>query len=294
MTKIHLNQATNGTLLARAKVNLYLHVVGKRADGFHLLDSLIVFAETGDVLQVEAADDLSLIIDGPFAAGLAAEADNLVLRAARALAAELGRPALARIRLIKNLPIASGIGGGSADAAAALHLLCDLWRVSVDPDALQRIALSLGADVPVCLDGRPAFIGGIGEDIAAAGALPPAWLLLVNPKVPTPTPQVFKARHGDFSAPARWSSAPKTARDLAGYLQARQNDLTEAAKLVAPVIGDVLAAIAATPDCLLARLSGSGATCFGLYGSAAAAEAAALAISRDQPGWWTAAARISA
>jgi 4-diphosphocytidyl-2-C-methyl-D-erythritol kinase len=294
MTETQLNQPINGAALARAKVNLYLHVVGKRADGFHLLDSLIVFAETGDLLQVAASDDLSLTIDGPFAPGLVAEADNLVLRAARALAAEIGRPAQARIRLTKNLPIASGIGGGSADAATALHQLCDLWHASIEPAALQRIALSLGADVPVCLDGRPAFIGGIGEEIVAAGSLPPAWLLLVNPKVPTPTPQVFKARQAGFSAPARWSVPPATVAELASYLRTRQNDLTEAAKLVAPVIGTVLAAIAATPDCLLARLSGSGATCFGLYANEVAARAAAQAISRDQPGWWTAAARISA
>lgn len=286
-------EGVSGGYLARAKINLYLHVVGKRDDGFHLLDSLIVFAETGDQLEVTAADDLTLDIDGSFAAGLAAEADNLVLRAARALAAEIGVVPQARLHLTKNLPIASGIGGGSADAAAALHGLSALWGATIDQARLQRIALSLGADVPVCLAGQPSFIGGIGEEIASAGRLPPAWLLLVNPRVPTPTPQVFKARRGDFSSPARWQRPPATAADLAVYLAKRHNDLTEAAKVVAPVIGEVLAAIAATENCLLARLSGSGATCFGLYGSAAAAEAAGQAISRQAPGWWTAAARIS-
>ncbi|HVJ40559.1 MAG TPA: 4-(cytidine 5'-diphospho)-2-C-methyl-D-erythritol kinase [Dongiaceae bacterium] len=279
--------------LARAKVNLYLHVVGKRADGYHLLDSLIVFAETGDLLSVEAADQLRVTIDGPFADGLAAEADNLVLRAARALAAEAGIAANAHIHLTKSLPIASGIGGGSADAAAALASLRQLWRVDIDAARLQRIALSLGADVPVCVDGRPAFIGGIGEEIAPAGRLPAAWLLLVNPKVPTPTPQVFKARRGDFSRPARWSTPPASVADLAAYLKNCRNDLTDAAISVAPPIADVLAAIGATGDCLLARLSGSGATCFGLYPDGATAEAARQAIARQQPGWWLAAARIA-
>jgi 4-diphosphocytidyl-2-C-methyl-D-erythritol kinase len=294
MTDVNAPEVVTGGYLARAKINLYLHVVGKRDDGFHLLDSLIVFAETGDRLAVAPAADLTLEIDGPFADGLVAEADNLVLRAARALAAEIGIAPQAHLRLTKNLPIASGIGGGSADAAAALHGLSALWGATIDPERLHQIALSLGADVPVCLAGRSSFIGGIGEEIAPAGPLPPAWLLLVNPRVPTPTPQVFKLRRGEFSAAARWPTPPETAADLAAYLADRQNDLTEAAKLVAPVIGDVLAAIAATENCLLARLSGSGATCFGLYGSAAAAEAAQQAISRQAPGWWTAAARISA
>ena len=279
--------------LARAKVNLYLHVTGKRADGFHLLDSLIVFAETGDEIRVAPADDLALTVEGPFAEGLAAEADNLVLRAARALAAEIGITPRAHIHLTKNLPIASGIGGGSADAAATLASLAGLWQATVAPARLQEIALTLGADVPVCVDGRPAFIGGIGEEIAPAGTLPPAWLLLVNPKVPTPTPQVFKARTGGFSAAARWDRPPAATVELAAYLQAQRNDLTDAARIVAPVIGDVLNEIAATPDCLLARLSGSGATCFGLYGSAAAAKAAGQAITARRPDWWTSAAAIA-
>ena len=285
--------SATGDRLARAKVNLYLHVVGKRDDGFHLLDSLIVFAETGDRLTVAPADDLSLSITGPFADGLAAEADNLVLRAARALAAEAGITPRAHLRLTKNLPIASGIGGGSADAAAALESLRQLWQLDIAAARLQHLALGLGADVPVCVTGAPSFIGGIGEEITPAGRLPAAWLLLVNPKVPTPTPQVFKARRGDFSRPARWTTAPATFADLIDYLAAQRNDLTAAAISVAPIIDDVLAAIAATADCRLARLSGSGATCFGLYETAAAATAAGQAINTRRPSWWTAAAAIA-
>jgi 4-diphosphocytidyl-2-C-methyl-D-erythritol kinase len=279
--------------LARAKINLYLHVTGKRADGYHLLDSLIVFAETGDLLRVDAADDLSLVLEGPFAGGLAGESDNLVLRAARALAAEAGVAPRARIRLTKSLPIASGIGGGSADAAAALLELSRLWQVDVAPARLQAIALALGADVPVCVDGRPAFIGGIGEEILPAGRLPDAWLVLVNPRVPTPTPQVFKARRGDFSPAARWQTPPADFETLIAYLASCRNDLTEPAISVAPEVAEVLTAIAATEGCRLARLSGSGATCFGLYRDAATAEAAQAEIIRQHPGWWAVAARIA-
>ncbi|HWA47125.1 MAG TPA: 4-(cytidine 5'-diphospho)-2-C-methyl-D-erythritol kinase, partial [Dongiaceae bacterium] len=252
-------------MLARAKVNLYLHVTGKRADGYHLLDSLIVFAEGGDAIEVQAAGKLDLAIDGPFAAGLENGPDNLVLRAASALQALTGSTQGAAIRLTKNLPIASGIGGGSADAAATLRALCDLWRVKPDEDALMRLAAKLGADVPVCLAGQPSFVGGIGEEIAPATGLPKAWLLLVNPRVATPTPAVFKARRGGFSAAGRWSQPPRDFFEFARCLQECRNDLTEAAISVTPPISDVLTAIAGLPDCVLARLSGSGATCFGLF-----------------------------
>jgi 4-diphosphocytidyl-2-C-methyl-D-erythritol kinase len=288
--------STHFPFLAPAKINLYLHVVGKRADGFHLLDSLIVFAETGDDLTVSPHGNLALEIDGPFSSGLRHEADNLVLRAARGLAEIAGIDARAQIRLTKNLPIASGIGGGSADAAAALRALTELWQLDLDigAQAMRDLALRLGADVPVCLDGTPSFVGGIGEEIRPAGQLPPAWLVLVNPRVPTPTPQVFKARRGDFSAEARWSVPPADAVALAAYLRDCRNDLTEAAITVAPVIREVLSAIGTTGDCLLARLSGSGATCFGLYANAATAEAAAAELRRRHPGWWVAPAPIKA
>jgi 4-diphosphocytidyl-2-C-methyl-D-erythritol kinase len=281
------------SVTARAKINLYLHVVGKRADGYHLLDSLIVFAACGDVIEVKPADDLSLSIDGPFAAGLSDAADNLVLRAAQGLRDLCDVKEGAAIRLTKNLPVASGIGGGSADAAATLMALVALWDVTPDRKRLYELALRLGADVPVCLDGRPSFIGGIGEEIEAAGKLPPAHLLLVNPGVPTPTPAVFKARSGGFTQAGRWQQAPGSAQELAEALGSRRNDLTEAAITVAPVIRDVLSAIGATRDCLLARLSGSGATCFGLYESAAAAEAARKAVMAKYPDWWAVAAPMA-
>lgn len=280
-------------MLARAKVNLYLHVTGKRADGYHLLDSLIVFAETGDDIAVTAAADVTLAIDGPFGAGLDAGPNNLVMRAALGLRDLTGVKQGAAIRLQKNLPIASGIGGGSADAAATLQSLIGLWQVKPDRAVLYALAEKLGADVPVCLDGRSSFVGGIGEDIQLAGALPPAHLLLVNPLVETPTPAVFKARRGDFSPVARWHEPPASAQDLAAFLMTRKNDLTAPAIIVAPIVADVLSAIAATKDCLLSRLSGSGATCFGVFETAATAEAARQQVKAQYPDWWAVAAKIA-
>jgi 4-diphosphocytidyl-2-C-methyl-D-erythritol kinase len=284
-------------VLAPAKINLYLHVVGKRPDGYHLLESLVVFAAMGDRIAVAPADELSLKIDGPFAGKLAADADNLVLRAAGGLRTLAGVKAGAAITLTKNLPIASGIGGGSADAAATIGALLTLWGVRPDRDQVFDFALTLGADVPVCFYGAPAVMTGVGEAIKPAGLLPPMHVLLVNPLVATPTPQVFKARTGPFSGANPWEPllpipAP-TPQDLAAALKARRNDLTEAAIGIAPVIRDVLTAIERTDGCLLARLSGSGATCFGLYAQAADAEAARQAVLAAQPGWWAVATEVA-
>lgn len=280
-------------MLARAKVNLYLHVTGRRADGYHLLDSLIVFADTGDEIALAPAEGLSLAIDGPFAAGLDAGPQNLVLRAAKALRDLTGVKAGAAIRLAKILPVASGIGGGSADAAATLEGLCGLWNVAPGRIALHRIAAGLGADVPVCLDGVPSFVGGIGEELVPARGLPPAWLLLANPGIATPTPAVFKARQGPFSKPARWSEPPRDFDEFAMRLRDCRNDLTEAAISVTPAIRDVLVALAALPGCALARLSGTGATCFGLFGDEPSARAAEAELRAAQPGWWVTAAAMA-
>lgn len=280
-------------MLARAKVNLYLHVTGKRADGYHLLDSLIVFAEGGDAIEVRTADKLGLAIDGPFAAGLESGPENLVLRAASALQALTGSKQGAAIRLTKNLPIASGIGGGSADAAATLHALCDLWRVKPSQDALLQLTARLGADVPVCLAGKPSFVGGIGEEIAPASGLPKSWLLLVNPRAATPTPAVFKARRGDFSAAGRWPHPPRDFADFTVRLAQCRNDLTEAAISVTPQIRDVLSAIEMLPDCALARLSGSGATCFGLFADERSARSAEQQLRARHPQWWSLAAAMA-
>ncbi|HEX6980100.1 MAG TPA: 4-(cytidine 5'-diphospho)-2-C-methyl-D-erythritol kinase [Alphaproteobacteria bacterium] len=278
---------------ARAKVNLYLHVIGRRDDGYHLLDSLVAFADIGDAVTVAPAPDLSLAVKGPFAPALAGDDGNLVLRAARALATATGTRAGAALRLVKNLPVAAGLGGGSADAAATLRALCALWKVAPDPAMLGKVALGLGADVPVCVEDRPAFIGGIGEAVAPAPALPAAGLVLVNPGIPLATPAVFKARTGPFSRPARFDRAPHDPADLALMLRERGNDLTAAATALVPQIGEVLAALAQSPACLLARMSGSGATCFGLYPDAAAAARAAAWLRERTREWWIAATRLS-
>ncbi len=271
------------TELAPAKVNLFLHVTGRRADGYHTLDSLAVFAGAADRLAAEPADALSLHVTGPFAAALSG--DNLVLRAARALADATGVAPRARLILDKRLPVASGIGGGSADAAAALRLLTRLWAVEVTPEALAELALSLGADVPVCLAGRAARMGGVGEALTPAPGLPPCGLLLVNPGAAVATADVFRSRRGGFSPsaalPSSWADASSMAADLAVL----RNDLQEPACALQPSIAQALEAVASCPGCLLARMSGSGATCFGLFPDGALASAASRSLAR--PGWWT-------
>ncbi|HYN39473.1 MAG TPA: 4-(cytidine 5'-diphospho)-2-C-methyl-D-erythritol kinase [Rhodospirillales bacterium] len=279
--------------LAPAKVNLYLHVLGRRADGYHLLDSLVVFTDdVGDRIEVRPADELRFEVEGPFAADVPAGGDNLVVRAARALAAEAGRPARAAIRLEKRLPVAAGVGGGSADAAATLRALSSLWGVRLEAEALGRIALGLGADVPMCLHGRPVHVAGIGEMIEPAPALPTFGLLLVNPRIPLPTPPVFARRAGPFSEAARLVVPPQDPQVLAALLAERRNDLTDAAVSIVPAVADVLGALAALPDVLLARMSGSGATCFGLCADLATARAAAASLAAQHPAWWITAAAV--
>lgn len=273
---------------APAKVNLTLRVTGRRDDGYHLLDSLVVFADVGDRLTASPAAGLSLHLTGPFGGPLSAEADNLVLRAARLLAEAAGVEPNAALVLEKTLPIASGIGGGSADAAAALRLLSDLWNVTLDGAALQAIALKLGADVPVCLACQPVRMAGIGEVLSPVPALPPLGLVLINPGLPCPTPAIFRALaaagQGFSPADAVPAQGYASAGDFAHALTASGNDLEIPAIAVTPAIGTVLAALRAAPDLLLARMSGSGATCFGLFPTPGAAEAAAAAMRRD--GWW--------
>jgi 4-diphosphocytidyl-2-C-methyl-D-erythritol kinase len=271
---------------APAKVNLFLRIVGRRADGYHLLDSLAVFAEIGDEILAAPADQaaLTLTLDGPEAAALAAEPDNLVLRAARALRAASGStPRGAALTLVKRLPVASGIGGGSADAAATLRALCRLWGIAPEAVDLPGLSLVLGADVPVSLAARTARMGGIGERIEPAPRLPGFGLLLANPRVALATPDVFRARRGDFAPRADLPPAWPDAAAMAADLSRLGNDLEAAAITLCPQIAETLAAIAARPGCLLARMSGSGATCFGLFATPERSAAAAAALP---DAWW--------
>jgi 4-diphosphocytidyl-2-C-methyl-D-erythritol kinase len=268
---------------ARAKVNLWLNVVGRRDDGYHLLHSLVAFADLGDTLRIAPARSLSLAIEGLGAVDLPTGDDNLVLKAARLLADETGTEADAAFRLVKRIPAAAGLGGGSADAAAALRGLCRLWRIALPSATLSALAARLGADVPMCLGQHVCLASGVGEKLEPAPSLPSCGLVLVNPGVALSTPQVFAARRGDFSPPRPidrpWS-------DLAGLVAAlavRGNDLTEAAVAIQPVVGEVLATLRRARGVRYAAMSGSGATCFALYDTVAAAERAATDLPAP---WW--------
>ena len=252
-------------VLAPAKINLSLHVTGRRDDGYHLLDSLVVFADIGDRLWLSDADEMSLSVTGPFAEGVPEDGRNLVWKAAE----RAGR--MLSIRLEKNLPHGAGIGGGSSDAAAVLR-----WA------GAGKNALDLGADVPVCLSNTPQRMRGIGEQLEPV-AVPECHLVLVNPGVHVPTPAVFRALERRDNA-----GMTPMGDDFIGWLGAQRNDLQEAAISVAPVIAEALATL---DDALVARMSGSGATCFGLYPDADMAKAAAARIAAAQPGWWVRACR---
>ncbi len=278
------------TALAPAKVNLYLRVLGQQEDGYHRLDSLVGFTEIGDRVTVAPAETVTLDLSGPFGAALRPlpPEDNLAVRAALALRAAAGRPDLgAALHLEKHLPVASGIGGGSADAAAALRLLVKLWGLDAATLPLADIAARLGADVPMCLLGQSARVGGIGETLTPI-RLPRVPLVLVNPGVPIATKAAFADRRGDFSLPLLALPALTSPETLADLVQRGGNDLTRPALGLAPVIGEVLKALRAMPGCHAAALSGSGATCFGLFSTRDARTDAAARIKTAHPDWWVA------
>lgn len=273
---------------APAKVNLCLRVTGKRADGFHTLDSIAVFTAVGDRVSAGEARPASFRVTGPMSGALDAEPDNLVTRAARHLALRLGRAPDLALVLDKHLPVASGIGGGSSDAAAALRALARLWEVR-DRALLAEVAAALGSDVPVCLDARPARMRGRGEILEPVLPLPALALVLVNPGVPVPTASVFKARAGAFSEDLAAIGPWRDARDVAEFVRQGGNDLTRPAISVCPLIEAVLGALADAPGTLAAALSGSGGTCFAVFEDLARAQAAAADLSAKAPsGWWIA------
>jgi len=321
------------TLAAPAKLNLYLHITGRRPDGYHLLDSLAAFAGLADIVTLEELGEESghesaeesaafgLTVSGPFAAGLPAGEGNLALKAARALGESVKpgqggpvpidpvlidpvRTGPVRISLEKNIPVAAGLGGGSADAAAVLAGLGTLWGVDDPPlagvaagiaaEIAAEIAAGLGADVPACLAARPTFMAGIGVVLGPPVDLPEVGMILVNPGIPLETAAVFRAYdemdrgRGDGVRRPRpdLDPAPVGATALALALEGTANDLTHAALGLAPAIGDVLAEIAALKSCRLARMTGSGPTCFGLFDDAAAAQDAVESIRAKVPEWW--------
>jgi 4-diphosphocytidyl-2-C-methyl-D-erythritol kinase len=269
------------TEFAPAKINLALHVLGRRGDGYHELDSIVAFADVGDVLTLAPAAETSLEISGPFAGQLSSSADNLVLRAH----ALLNAPPVA-FHLEKNLPIASGIGGGSADAAAALRALIRVFDLALGPDELNVLALKLGADVPVCLHGKPCRMRGIGEKLEKGTFALPSAIVLANPGRATSTPEVFRQlglQPGDS-----FGAAISPGSDAASW----RNDLAKPAMNLVPEIGDVVAELRNAKGITCARMSGSGATCFGLSNSLAEAQAAAASLSAQHPTWWVKAATL--
>ena len=275
------------TETARAKVNLTLHVTGRRADGYHLLDSLAAFTEAGDTVSVARAPATSLDVTGPFAQDVPRDGTNLALRAAAIAGPGCG----VALRLVKRLPPASGLGGGSADAAAVVRAMARHFGAEVRADP--SLYLPLGADLPVCLASRASRMRGVGEVLDAV-PVPACPILLVNPGVPVPTGAVYAALADPAGAPMPGRiPAWEGPRDLARWLADQRNDLARPALEVAPAIGAVLAALAAQPGALVARMSGSGGTCLALFERDADCAAAAAVIARAEPGWWVMPTRIA-
>ncbi len=279
---------------APAKINLALHVTGRRGDGYHLIESLAVFTRFGDRLQVSAAEEDGLAVSGRYAAGVPVDGRNLIAMARDALRKAAGRRNAfpVAVALEKNLPVASGIGGGSSDAAAALRLLARIWGLDIDAAELAEIALSLGADVPMCLAAQPLMARGIGENVEPLPAVPSLGLVLVNPGVPVSTPQVFSALRRRDNEPLPALPARIDFHSLRNWLEATRNDLEAPAREIQPAVADALRALKRA-DAGFARMSGSGATCFGLYETGNVAKRAAAAIRARHPDWFVAATRTT-
>ena len=276
---------------APAKINLTLHITARRDDGFHALESLVCFSAGGDTLTLDPDAPLSLVVEGPTAVAAGDLADNLVLRAAHALAARIPHLKTGRFTLVKRLPVAAGIGGGSSDAAAALRLLAKFNNLSADDPRLYEAAAEIGSDVPVCVNAQARMMRGRGEDLGPLITLPRLFAVLINPGVPVETKSVF-ARIGlkpgeqtGYGAHPIISAHPLRDELFAAVKKGR-NDMEDAASVIAPVIGHCLAVLAAAPGAKLARMSGSGATCFALFDDCRAAKMAACVIRRDHPDWW--------
>jgi 4-diphosphocytidyl-2-C-methyl-D-erythritol kinase len=277
---------------ACAKINLTLRVLGRREDGYHELESLVAFADLADKLDLELGDVESLDISGPFAAACAMGADNLVLKAAAALHRRVGALKSGRFLLDKRLPVTAGIGGGSTDAAAALRLLARANELALDDPRLMPAALAVGADVPVCLDPRARIMRGVGDLLSAPIAVPSLPALLVNPGVPLSTRDVFAAFAGSEGSKTSMGTVPREREAAIDFLARHSNDLTQAAIACAPVITEVLMTLRALPGMRLARMSGSGPTCFALFRSPGEAAAAAQSLAAKRRDWWVHATTI--
>ncbi len=278
--------AAAGAEKAPAKINLTLRVLGRRADGYHDIESLVAFAGVGDALTFTPGEDLALTVGGPTAAAAGDVADNLVLKAAHALAERVAGLRLGRFTLSKRLPVAAGLGGGSADAAAALRLLARANALAPDDPNLVQAARATGADVPVCLDPRTRRMRGIGDILSDPLDLPRLFALLVNPGVAVATADVFAALAAPPVGQSASAAPPAGGDALLAEIAGGRNDLEAPAIELEPAIADVLAVLRKLPGCRLARMSGSGTTCFGLFDSSRAASAAARTLRVGYPAWW--------
>jgi 4-diphosphocytidyl-2-C-methyl-D-erythritol kinase len=283
--------------LAPAKINLTLRVVGRRSDGYHDIESLVAFAGVADVLSLTPGPHLELVVRGPTAALVGPMADNLVLKAAHALADRVAGLTLGSFALSKRLPVAAGLGGGSSDAAAALRLLARTNRLAADDERLMQAAQATGADIPVCLDPRPRVMGGVGDILSSPLELPRVSILLANPGVMVATKDVFRSlrlRSTSISVASPPVPRARAASDFIAALASFSNDLEAPAIELVPVIADVLNVLRSSPGCGLARMSGSGATCFGLFDRARSAAAAAAKLRAEYPSWWIRATALAA
>ena len=293
------------TVRAPAKLNLYLHITGKRADGYHLLESLVAFADVADEITIAAAEALSLTIDGEFADAAGAGDGNLVLRSARLLQQKTGVTHGASLHLTNNSPVGAGLGGGSADAAAVLRGLNDWWQLNVSNETLQQWASELGADVAMCLASTPALARGIGDELTPIGALPACYALLVHPRIPLLTADVYAAyallRHPELVSGSKREMLKHVQHDGAGtlnqwidWLKNNRNDLQAPAIAVSPLVAEVLLALETLmPKPALVRMTGSGACCFALYANEEEAKRASETLTVEYPFWWVKLARIA-
>ena len=283
-------------MLAAAKINLDLLITGRRDDGYHLLDSLVVFADIGDELTAEASDGLSLEISGPFSGDLQNPEDNLIIKAATLMCEEMSVEPNIKFHLVKNVPVSSGIGGGSADAAAALKLTIEKLSLNVEKDKLAEFALKLGADVPVCLKSSACIMRGIGEDITEINLKSSAYILLINPGISVSTPEVFK--RSDELRVSFDEKRQKYVNDInftfiLDRLKESRNSLQLAACNIEVKIKQVLNEISQTEDVLMSRMSGSGTTCFGLYKTKESCQKAAIKIKESHKKWWVVEAQFN-
>lgn len=281
------------TIFAPAKINLYLHVTGRLDNGYHTLDSLVAFADIGDSVSIEPAQDFEFVITGPYAKYFSAKerdaspnSSNIAVQAAWMLAQAAQKNLHVKITLTKNMPLAAGIGGGSSDAAAVAWGLSEWWGIPKGSHYLPGIMARLGADVPVCFSCRASRVRGIGDVIDPAPPIGEIPVVLVNPGMACPTPDVFKSFSGAFREPKAMPKSLEHFDDFTAFLNLRGNDLEDAACDVVPEIKNVLASLAAQKGCALARMSGSGATCFGIFDNDRAAQKAAKTIAAKNRGWW--------